>query len=325
MKIAIIGGVTSTKILIEKVLDAGFDDTYVWGYEPTNTSKVSGWSDLRSVCTRNGIKYSGFKKVSDIYEDFRDFCPDILFAVGLSQLVPEEMLQIARVANIGFHPTALPKGRGRAPIAWIILDRVPAAATFFELGLGADEGAILAQVPFAVTDDDDATSVERKLLSAEAYALDALLPMLRDGDLKRQEQRHSHASWYGRRVPEDGCIDWSESAETISRLIRASAPPHPGAFTFHNDQKLVIYAAEAVDLPYKGVVGSILSQDDTSYIVQTGKGHLRVVTWASDGAFKPKIGARLGYRRDIEIFELRNEIAQLKAAIASLADRRAYD
>ena len=51
----------------------------------------------------------------------------------------DSMLSIANKVNIGFHPTALPRGRGRAALAWLILKRENGAATFFELRDGVDD------------------------------------------------------------------------------------------------------------------------------------------------------------------------------------------
>ena len=70
--------------------------------------------------------------------------PDLLFVTGLSQIVKPPLLNLPRIGCIGFHPTWLPKGRGRAPLGWLVLDGVPGAATFFldgrGLGFGADTG-----------------------------------------------------------------------------------------------------------------------------------------------------------------------------------------
>lgn len=321
MKIAIIGGVRSTEVLIKKIIEAGLHDTSVWGYEPHDISNVSGWANLKIICEKNNINYRAFNYIKEIEVDLLSFAPDIVFAVGLSQLVPENMLKIAKVANIGFHPTALPKGRGRAPLAWIILERVPAAATFFELGHGADDGAILAQIPFAVTDDDNASSVEAKLLKAEEAALDVLLPMLQTQSLKGEAQRHSDASWYGRRTPEDGLIDWNDDAKDIVRLIKAASPPHPGAFTFSKKTRVVIYDAVQVDIPHTGVIGSILLQENDSFIVQTGNGHVCVSKWSSEDSFFPKTGVKFGYYYDIEIFNMHAEIEKLKKAIETISNK----
>ena len=41
----------------------------------------------------------------------------------------------------------------------------------------------------------------------------------------------AHGSYFGRRRPEDGRIDWQAPAKSVHDLVRAVAPPFPGAFT----------------------------------------------------------------------------------------------
>ena len=56
------------------------------------------------------------------------------------------------------------------------------------------------------------------------------LPALVKGAVRFKPNDLSHGSYYGRRRPDDGRIDWSKSAQEIHNLVRAVAPPFPGAF-----------------------------------------------------------------------------------------------
>lgn len=319
MKIAIIGGVSSTRVLIEKLFQHGFHDVRVWGYSPEDNSLVSGWSDLKSVCERFGFKYSPFLRVSSCQEEIAQYAPDLIFAVGLSQIIPEELISIPRLGCIGFHPTALPKGRGRAAIAWLVLERMKGAASFFVLRTGVDDGPVVAQEPFEVDENDDAKSVETKLLAAEEIALDTWLPKLASGEIGGVEQDHSQASWYGRRSPEDGWIDWKVTVDELVRLIKASTEPHPGAYTFHEDSIITIWAAELNDSAQKGVVGRILKVfPDQSFLVQCSDGLLRVTRWQAANSWLPKVGIKLGYYTEAEVHRLKKKYSQLEERIAIL-------
>lgn len=322
MKIAVIGGVSSTKLLIEKLSQHGFNNIHVWGYAPENTSRVSGWSDLRGISESLSFRYTPFVRVSDCKEELTDFAPDLIFAVGLSQIIPEDILSVPRMGCIGFHPTALPRGRGRAPLAWLILEGMDGAASFFLLRKGVDDGPIVAQAPFLVDEHDDAASVETKLLIAEAAALDAWLPQLAFGEISGKEQDHSRANWYGRRAPEDGWLDWNKSAEDLYRLIRASTAPHPGAYTFYEDAVITIWAAELNARPEKGVVGRILQVfPDQSFLIQCTKGLLHVKKWQATNAWQPKVGIKLGYYTEAEIYKLRIKNARLEERLERLEGR----
>lgn len=319
MKVAVIGGVSSTAVLVDKLAEHGFKDVSVWGYHPTDTSNVSGWVDLADVAGKHGYCYSAFVKVVECELGVKEYCPDALFVVGLSQIVPASILEIPRLGSVGFHPTALPRGRGRAPIAWLILNETQGAATFFTLREGVDDGPIVAQEFFDVCEDDDAKSIERKILSAEAIALDVVLKGLNKGAFEASEQDHSLATWYGRRSPEDGWIDWARSSRDISKLIRASADPHPGAFTYCDDVTIQIWKAQVVSEPIQGVVGRVLGvEEGDCFVVQCGEGLLRISDWSSSRAWRPRVGVRLGYYVESEIVRLRGVCADLQARIMGL-------
>ncbi len=321
MRIAVIGGVTSTRVLVEKLHQHGFSDVHVFGYSPEKTDNVSGWSDLSGLANHNNYSFTPFVRISDFTAEILQLAPDIIFAVGLSQLIPEAILSVPRLGSVGFHPTALPKGRGRAPIAWLVLEKMDGAATFFILQQGIDDGPILVQEPFHVDANDTAGTVEAKVLLAEANALDRWLPHLASGSMAGIEQNHNEATWYGRRTPEDGWIDWHKSGEKLLRLIRASTRPHPGAYTFRLDIEIRIWAAD-MDTNYSehGVVGRILRTDPAgSFTVQCGKSQTLTVTeWESTGDWKPKVGELLGYYSEVEIHSLRQRQNQLEESLRKL-------
>ncbi len=322
MRCAVLGGVVSTSVLIDGLARHGFKDVRVWGYEPRDSAIVSGWTDLRVSSGEAGFQYEGFRKVAECAEGLRWFEPDVLFVVGLSQLVPSSILSIAKRANVGFHPTQLPKGRGRAPVAWLILEQMAGAATFFSLREGVDDGPIFVQIPFQLDSDDDAESVYRKVLDAEAEALDRWLPRLKSGDLYAVEQEHAEASWFGRRAPEDGFVDWARPRSEILRLIRASAPPHPGAYCFSGDARIVLLAARLQERREQGVTGRVLATHaDGSFDVQAADGLMRVTKWATESQWEPRVGIRLAYYTEAEVFQLKSRVSILEEKISELEFR----
>jgi methionyl-tRNA formyltransferase len=306
LRVAVLGGVTSTELLVRKLFEHGFKDVHVFGYVPADSSLVSGWVDLNLVSRESGYGYSEFKKVGACEAEIEKYAPDILFAVGLSQIIPASILSITKLANVGFHPTALPRGRGRAALAWLVLENEDGAATFFEMGEDVDDGPIYVQEPYEVSDGDEAGTIAVKLLQAEAHALDSWLPLIKKGKLVAIDQDRSKATWYGKRGPEDGCIDWAVPNRDLCRLIRAAAPPHPGAFTFSGDHVIKVLVAEVSSRPELGVVGRILKTfDDGAFEVQAGEGLLKVLLWEAEGGWRPKVGALLGYYDQLEIYRLR--------------------
>jgi methionyl-tRNA formyltransferase len=62
-----------------------------------------------------------------------------------------------------------------------------------------------------------------------------------DGTAPRIVQKLEAGQYFGRRRPEDGKIDWTRSAREIHDLVRAVAPPFPGAFAQVDGQRWMIH------------------------------------------------------------------------------------
>ncbi len=319
----LIGGVKTTLVTLRKLHEYGFGDVAVYGYYPEDVSTVSGWTDLEQPAGEFGFRFVPFRQINDHVDELRALAPDLIFVVGLSQLVSREILEAAAGGCVGFHPTALPRGRGRAPLAWLVMRREDGAATFFRLREEVDAGPILAQQPFHVAEGDDAGTVETKMLEAEAAALDEWLPTLSERKLRGFEQAHDRATFYGRRTPSDGLVDWHDTARAIDRLVKTSTRPHPGAFTYQGDEIVTLWSATfETGSPFSGVVGRILSvAADGGFLVQCGGDVLRVETWTAESAWRPRVGVRLGYEPQYEIHRLKRHCRALESRLAELESR----
>lgn len=316
-RIVLAGSVTSSFATLKKLVEHNMNVVGVLGYEPNDHSLVSGYANMSDYCLHNNIPYTPFKKINSpaTKQILTEWQPDIFFVVGLSQLVPEDMLTIARLGNIGFHPTTLPRGRGRAPVAWLILEESEGAANFFLMGEGADDGPIFMQKRFAVDQNDTAATIGEKIIMAINGALDEWLPQLKAGRWEPVPQDDSAATYYGKRGPEDGWINWTQPARDIDKLIRASTRPHPGAYTFINDRKISVFQSRIeTGKKIKGVVGSVLLKNNREYLIQTGNGLLWIFDMLDENGneVELKVGQRLGLYSELEIYKLKNEIKLIK-------------
>ena len=303
LRIVLAGSVGSSRLTLQALLRHRANVIGVLELQPDVPSAISGFARLNDIAAEANVPCVGFQKLNEpeIVSQVREWQPDLLFVVGLSQLVKAELLSVPKLACVGFHPTLLPRGRGRAPVAWLVLDATPGAANFFVMDDGADSGPILVQEPFNVSPTDDAGSVTASVEQAIVRALDRWLPKLLAGEWNPQPQDEATATYHGKRAPEDGWIDWSKSAREIDALVRAAGRPHPGAFTFLKDRKLLVWRAELdTTTPFRGVIGRVLLTDpQRGALVQTGDGLLWLsdVAWNDGDASKPPklaVGQRLG-------------------------------
>jgi methionyl-tRNA formyltransferase len=232
-------------------------------------------------------------------EALRSFEPDLVLVVGWSQICGEAFRSIARIGNIGFHPSPLPRMRGRAVIAWTILLGVSStAATLFWLDDGVDSGPIVLQEPIAVADEETARTLYVKQTDALARMLPRAVELVRSGQAPRIEQNHELATYCAKRTADDGLIDWRWPAETILRLIRAVGEPYPGAFTTSAGRRLVVDAATrfAESDRYVGLPGQVQCHTPEGFVVRCGDGRcVHVTAWRQDQSdVKPKVHSRFG-------------------------------
>lgn len=314
MRIGLIGGVNSTRVTFEKLLEHGLPPACVYAYEPRDASGVSSYVRMSDVARRRDIPSLPFSHIRERADDIASHELDVIFVVGLSQLVPATIIASARLGCIGFHPTLLPRGRGRAPVSWLVLEESAGAANLFLIDEGADSGPIFTQKRFEVDPGDDAQAVECKALDALAASLDEWLPKLRRGEWNPVPQDEFGATEYGRRCPEDGWIDWHRDASSIDRLVKASTRPHPGAYTFAERRKVQVWKSEVErTMPIRGVVGRVLKLSAAKgALVQTGEGLLWLNAYEIEDGSALRVGMRLGYYHEMEIYEIRRELDRIK-------------
>ncbi len=158
--------------------------------------------------------------------------PDFLFSFYYRLMLKAPLLGLAPRGALNMHGSLLPKYRGRVPINWAIIHgETETGATLHYMAEKPDSGDIVAQSRVPILADDTAKDVFDKVTLAAANMLDAVLPALAAGTAARTAQDLFKGSYFGGRRPEDGIIDWSKDAASIHNLVRAVAPPYPGART----------------------------------------------------------------------------------------------
>jgi methionyl-tRNA formyltransferase len=158
--------------------------------------------------------------------------PDFIFSFYCRQMLKAPLLSLARRGALNMHGSLLPFYRGRAPVNWAVLHgERRTGATLHYMAEKPDAGDIVAQQAVPILPDDTARDVLDKVTVAAEICLDAALPALIAGTAPRLPNDIVHGSYFGGRSPEDGRIDWRQPALAIHNLVRAVAPPYPGART----------------------------------------------------------------------------------------------
>ena len=157
--------------------------------------------------------------------------PDFLFSFYYRFMLPPEILALPSQGAFNMHGSLLPKYRGRVPINWAIIHgELETGATLHEMAAKPDAGRWVDQLAVPILPNDIAIEVFRKVTVAAETVLHRSLPRLINGTATLTPQNLAAGSYYGGRKPEDGRVNWSWSTAQIHNLIRAVAPPYPGAF-----------------------------------------------------------------------------------------------
>jgi methionyl-tRNA formyltransferase len=175
--------------------------------------------------------------------------PDFLFSFYYRYLLDAAWLGIPARGALNMHGSLLPKYRGRAPVHWAILrgERSTGASLHYMLEK-PDAGALVDQESVAIGENDTALEVSLAVAGAAERVLARALPALVAGTAVARPLDLSQGSYFGRRRPEDGRIDWRQGARAVHDLVRAVAPPFPGAFTELGGCRLSVLATR-VDGP----------------------------------------------------------------------------
>jgi methionyl-tRNA formyltransferase len=237
-------GVRCLRVLLARGVEVALVVTHA-----DNPDETIWFDSVAAVAAEHGIAVLTPASPLEIIERVAAIAPDFIFSFYYRHMLPDALLQLASAGAYNMHGSLLPAYRGRVPVNWAVLKgERETGATLHEMVSKPDAGAILDQTSVPILPDDTAFEVFQKVTVAAEQTLWRVLPGLLDGSAPRLGNDLSRGSYYGGRKPEDGRIDWSRPASEIYNLIRAVAPPYPGAFFDHRGERLIIAAAR----PWRG-------------------------------------------------------------------------
>lgn len=267
MKSVLIGSVGTSKMMLDAMIELNFPISYVFSVDEQYSVNISGYQPIHEIAKNNDIPYKKIHKINDEenVEIIKSLNPDYIFVIGFSQLVNKEIIDSAKVGVVGFHPTPLPRMRGRAANVWqVLLGIHETKCSLFFIDEGVDSGDILGQQDYYIDDEDYALDVEKKINEASFKLAKKVLKQIIDGTIRPVKQNEEEATYLLKRSPEDGEIDWNSSIVEIHRLIRAVSKPYPGAFgNYDGKHKIIIWRAEMKkNTKYIGMAGQIAKISD---------------------------------------------------------------
>ena len=224
------------------LLKAGIEVDLVVTHQDDPNENV-WFGSVAKLCQEKSIPYitPSASELSNLIPKFEALSPDYIFSFYYRHMIPAQILACAKIAALNMHGSLLPKYRGRAPVNWAILHgETETGATLHVMEAKPDAGDIVGQASASIGPDETATDVFGKVSGAALEVINQVLPDLIQGKVPRKPNELEKGSYFGGRKPADGQIHWNQTAQQVHNLVRAVAPPYPGAFTEHRSKTMIV-------------------------------------------------------------------------------------
>ncbi|MFQ5665911.1 MAG: methionyl-tRNA formyltransferase [Candidatus Binatia bacterium] len=214
-------------------------------------------------------------RADEFADALRAWSPDLVVVAAYGKFLPQRVLDLPPHGCINVHASLLPKYRGAAPIQWAILrgeDRT--GVTIMRMNERLDAGNVLLQRATAIGRDETYGELQARLAVLGAQALAEVMTRLHAGPLAGTPQREADATLAPMIKKDDGCIDWTQAACAIARMVRAFNP-WPSAYTHLAGRRVKVHRAHVIATTPAASPGTVTAVG-SGIAVATGEGTLVV-------------------------------------------------
>jgi len=210
----------------------------------------------------------------------KQFKTDLIFSVNYLFLVDENILKYPRLYAINLHGSLLPKYRGRTQHVWAIINgEKETGITAHIMEKGCDTGDIVLQKRIPILSEDTGADI---LISYKKMYPEIILEIITNIEkdkLTRIAQDNEMATYFNKRTPEDGHINWNWQKERIYNWVRAQADPYPGAFSYINNQKITIDKIQYSDFGFNyEMPNGLILHTNPNILVKTPNGVIELLS-----------------------------------------------
>lgn len=250
---------------------------------PTGRKKVLTPVPTKVVAQKYNIPVYQPVKIRKEYEFVNELKPDLILTLAYGQIVPQGLLDIPSLGCLNLHGSLLPKYRGAAPIQYALLNNEKVTGmTLMKMVKEMDAGEMYAKEEVLIDEDDNSTSLFKKMGEAALSLSIRALPLYVQGKLPGEPQDESLVTFAPSIKPEEEKIDLNKSKEEIIGQIRALSDV-PGAYLYLNELKLKIYKAKVNSSDVIGEVGEIVKADKNGLHLQVKDGIIALLELQKEG------------------------------------------
>jgi methionyl-tRNA formyltransferase len=223
---------------------------------------------------------------------------DLMVVVAYGLLLPQAVLDIPKLGCINVHASLLPRWRGAAPIQRAIeAGDSETGVSIMQMEAGLDTGPVISTAHCDIEANDTSVTLFEKLADLGGPALLSALSKIESGTAVASAQDEQQSTYAHKINKSEALINWSDSAMSIARKIRAFNP-FPVAYTKIDDLRIKVWTAQVVESPAVGEPGTVLDSSSEGLVVQCGSGHLLVSEIQLPGKSRMAVSEILKSRAD---------------------------
>ncbi|MDW7759077.1 MAG: methionyl-tRNA formyltransferase [Acidobacteriota bacterium] len=245
MRIVFFGSPEAALPSLQALIEAGHEIPLIVTQpdKPAGRGRKTAACPVKAFAAEQGfsvIQPERIRKDETVLDRLREARPDIHVVIAYGRIIPDPILYLPRWKTLNVHFSLLPKYRGASPVQWAVLNgEIMTGVTIIELNDKMDEGDMLAAEGTEIGPNETAGMLEARLADIGAALLVKTLEGISRGSVVRQPQNHTEATYAPKIAKSDGLIDWTTSAESVERKVRAFQP-WPTAFTFLGPTRIVV-------------------------------------------------------------------------------------
>lgn len=234
--------------------------------------------EIIDLCRSNNIPcFIGNPRHGRSKNFIKDKKIDLLISVNYLFIIEEDLISLPSKIAFNVHGSLLPKYRGRTPHVWAIINNeVETGITAHLIDTGCDTGDIVEQVKIPIDKWETGADILRKYSENYIPLIERVISKIESGKLSLLPQDNLKATYFGKRTPEDGKIDWNWQKERIRNWVRAQAYPYPGAFSFLGSKKIVIDEVVFDERGYEENMPNGLILSTEPFLVKSPNGVIKV-------------------------------------------------
>ena len=263
---------------IQSLLDSGYKIDCVFTHQD-DPSENHFFQSVSELCARNNITVFAPENINTPLwiSEIKNKKPDYIFSFYYRNILSSEIIESAQIGAFNLHGSLLPQYRGRAPLNWVLLNgESETGVTLHRMTKKVDAGNIITQIKIKIDEQDNALTLHNKIKNTADFLMKDIAPKILTNNINEIVQDQSKSSYFGKRSPKDGQINWSKNAKDIYNLIRATTKPYPGAFSYINQKKLIIWESQYIESIHtrNNPAGTILSKNPLQ--ISCGNGSIEI-------------------------------------------------